>query len=322
MKNTTVIVGAGISGLLIGRRLADLGARVMIVEKSRGVGGRMATKRVGDAMFDHGAQYFTTRDARFSALVDDWARNQWVLPWPGGDGRRWIAQPSMTSIAKHLAEGLDLEREWKVTAARRHACGCWELDIEDHGIVRAERLVLTCPVPQSLALLSQGGFVLPASVRESLQTIRYEPCLAVLLTLDRPSPLSPVGLAWEEGPIRWMADNVKKGLPARVPGAVTVHASKTFSALHYGKTEAEIFDLLIPTARAQLGEVQITSATLHRWRFAEPVCTFPEPCVWLPELGLGFAGDGFGGPRVEGAALSGLALGDALAACLLPPTGD
>jgi predicted NAD/FAD-dependent oxidoreductase len=53
---------------------------------------------------------------------------------------------------------------------------------------------------------------------------------------------------------------------------------------------------------------------LHRWKFSEPITVFPEPCVWLEELGLGFAGDAFGGARVEGAALSGWALADKMGA--------
>jgi len=52
---------------------------------------------------------------------------------------------------------------------------------------------------------------------------------------------------------------------------------------------------------------------LQRWKFSEPVASFAKGCVWLPELGLGVAGDSLGGPRVEGAALSGLELAERMA---------
>ncbi|NCY02474.1 MAG: FAD-dependent oxidoreductase, partial [Planctomycetia bacterium] len=65
------IVGAGIAGLAAASVLADRGRRVVVVEKSRGIGGRMATRRLGAAICDHGAQFFTVRGAAFGGLVDD-----------------------------------------------------------------------------------------------------------------------------------------------------------------------------------------------------------------------------------------------------------
>jgi hypothetical protein len=57
----------------------------------------------------------------------------------------------------------------------------------------------------------------------------------------------------------------------------------------------------------------VVNVALQRWKFSEPAATYAQPCVWLPDLGLGLAGDAFGGPRVEGAALSGLALAERMA---------
>lgn len=305
------IIGAGISGLLLARSLKAAGASVVVVEKSRGYGGRLATKRVGEAVFDQGAQFFTVRDPEFAVQAEAWRAAGLVTDWPGPAPGRLVGRPAMTAVPKGLAEGLDIRREHKVTAASRGADGTWELVVETQPSIRAGRLLLTSPVPQSLALLAAGGVPLPAPAQVSLSQLAYHPCLALLVVLAAPSTVPPEGVAFTTGSVRWLADNVRKGIVQNVPAAVTIHAAAAFSAEHYGHSEAEIAALLLPVVAPWLG-APVVSATLHRWKFSEPKTTHPERCVWLPELGLGFAGDAFGGPRVEGAALSGLALAAAV----------
>ncbi len=301
------IIGAGISGLLLARSLQAAGASVVVLEKSRGYGGRLATKRVGDAVFDQGAQFFTARDPEFVAQAGAWRAAGLVTDWPGQAKGRLVGRPAMTAVPKALAEGLDIRREHKVSAACHLTDGTWELAVEHQPSVRAARLLLTSPVPQSLALLAAGGVTLPAPVQGSLSLLAYHPCLALLVVLAGPSAVPPEGVAFSAGPVRWLADNVSKGIAQKAPAAVTVHAAPEFSTENYGRSEAEIAALLLPVVAPWLS-APVVSATLHRWKFSEPKTTHPERCVWLPGLGLGFAGDAFGGPRVEGAALSGLAL--------------
>jgi predicted NAD/FAD-dependent oxidoreductase len=313
MHHQTIVIGAGIAGLLAARALQDAGARVTVFEKSRGYGGRLATKRVGDAVFDQGAQYFTVKDPRFAVWVEKWERAGLVAPWPGSEHRRYVGRPSMTAVPKALAEGLDIKREHKVTALG--CCGDhWCVDVEDHGCLRAERILLTAPVPQSLALLKAGNFVLPEPLASRLAALTYDPCLALLVTLAGRSRLPADGVRREQGVVRWAADNQTKGVSPNV-AAVTLHLSPDFSVAHYGCTDAEVLELVRAEAEEVIG-APIATATLHRWKFSHARETYAEPYVWWPEEALGFAGDAFGGARVEGAAVSGLALAERVKADL------
>ena len=313
MKRDIVVIGAGIAGLLAAWELAAQGNRVRVLEKSRGVGGRLATKRVGAGAFDQGAQYFTVREEAFRREVTQWETAGVTKIWDTVEGKaRWIGQPSMNALGKWLAQGLDVSREQKVTATRRGADGAWELEVEGAELVRAKTLILSAPVPQSLALLTAGGVSLPESEWAGLAALRYHPCLALLVSLDGASAVPEEGVALSDGPLRWVADNGKKGVRQGEGSAVTLHASAEYSAANYSKSEVEVAADLVPAARGWLGNSAVVTATLHRWKFSQPANTHARRCVWLAEMGLGFCGDGFGGPRVEGAALSGLAMAAAV----------
>ena len=214
----------------------------------------------------------------------------------------------MNALGKFLADGLDVRREAKVVKVQ-HKLGGWELTIENQLAQQAGQVVLTAPLPQSLALLKAGGVDLPIEWAGPLAQLSYHPCLALLLTLDGASAVPAEGVALTEGPVRWLADNTKKGISPGKVGAVTVHLSPSFAAEHYAKTEAELAALIVPGIADRLG-APVVNVALHRWKFSEPVASYAERCVWLPELGLGLAGDALGGPRVEGAALSGLELAE------------
>ena len=62
MKKRIAIIGAGISGLTLANRLNST-FEVVVLEKSRGIGGRMATRQAEPFAFDHGTLVKTTRIA-------------------------------------------------------------------------------------------------------------------------------------------------------------------------------------------------------------------------------------------------------------------
>lgn len=319
-----VVLGAGMAGLTAARALAGW-CDVVVLDKGRGVGGRLATRRIGGATFDHGAQFLTTHTAEFAGAVSDWIDVGAVAPWfrggigPGGatdpDGHvRFRGAPTMNALAKHLAVGLDVRTGSLVSAVRRAAAG-WTVVLADDAELCADAVVMTAPVPQTLALLAAGGVAPTPREHDALAAVPYEPCLALMVVLDRPSGLAtPGAVAPAAGPIEWMADNQVKGVSATP--AVTVHATAEFSREHYDAPDDEIADALLAAASLAADPVPL-GRSVQRWRYARPITLHPEPCLAIAgDAPLVCAGDAFGGAKVEGAHRSGAAAAAAVAAAL------
>ncbi|MBE0543395.1 MAG: FAD-dependent oxidoreductase [Verrucomicrobia bacterium] len=322
-----IVIGAGVSGLIAARTVQASGTRVLVLDKGRGVGGRLATRRTDSGVFDHGAQFFTARDPQFRLRVEAWQAAGIVRPWATGfvmaDGTfkregetRFCGVTGMTAISKHLAQGLDVRLNARVTCVQTEGTS-WVVKTEAGERLSGCALLLTPPMPQSLQLLAAGDVPLPEQIRGDLEQINYAPCLAVLAQLAGASLIPEPGGLWFAGePISWMADNQRKGVSLGLGAAITIHAGPQFSQAHWATPEAEVTAALLAVAAPWLGSVPVQTQ-LHRWRYSLPLRTHPERCVVLRERApLVFAGDAFGGPRVEGAALSGLAAGAALAELL------
>jgi hypothetical protein len=315
IRPRVVVIGAGMAGLTAAHRLQEQ-CDVIVLDKGRGVGGRLATRRIGDATIDHGAQFITTHTDEFAATITKLVGSGVVAPWfrgrigPNGvvdpDGHtRYRGAVSMNAIAKALAVGLDV-RTASLVSSLVHDGKSWTVVLADGTELKADGIVVTSPVPQTLALLESGGVVLTPNDADALAAITYDPCIALMAVLDGPSGLNEAGAVDPaSGPIDWIADNFLKGISA-VP-AVTIHATPEFSRAQWDASDEAITASLLDAAQLESSVIP-GSIQIQRWRYARPSIEHPERFLRLSDMPpFVCAGDAFGGAKVEGAALSGAA---------------
>ena len=263
-----LIIGAGLAGLSAANDLQQAGHQVLVVDKGRGLGGRLAGRRIGDATFDHGAQFMTAREPRFKAAMADWVATgvaeEWYSSYPGQPNGhpRYRGVPTMTAVAKHLAIELNIMRATRVVKVSHQQTG-WLANLDNGDRVSAHKLLITSPVPQTLELLK--GINIPADKQSRLERIEYESCIAVMAILDGPTAIAaPGAIALEKGPIAWISDNLQKGV-SKIP-AVTIHGSGEFSAEHLDHDRTQTGQQLIDAAAPYLGNAQVTEYQVHGWR--------------------------------------------------------
>ncbi|MEM0966150.1 MAG: FAD-dependent oxidoreductase [Verrucomicrobiota bacterium] len=317
-QSRVLIVGAGIAGLLAAVTLQRAGVSVKVLEKGRGFGGRMATRRMAGGRLDHGAQFFTVRTPEFGVWVEEWLEKGWIREWfreapwdstPGGHPR-YVGISGMTEVPKGLGAELDVERSVRVESTRWDG-NRWRVKVENGETYETDTLIVTAPVPQAVALLDGSRISLPAHDWTAIQAVGYEPCLTALLVLDGPSGLpEPGGVKLSGEPIEWLGDNTRKGISPGV-STVTVHSTPAFAREYWDAPDDERLPLLQEAAEVHLGST-VVEGSVHRWKFNVPLRGLDCGYYWSSEYSLGLAGDGFGGPRVEGSAVSGLKLGQFL----------
>jgi len=313
------VVGAGLSGLLCARVLADHNIDVTVFEKSRGLGGRAATRREGPFRFDHGAQYFTVRDPRLAPYVHSWQQRGLIAPWHGAlavrDGgtwrdaktgvRRWVAVPGMSALGGHLGEDLAVQREVRVEHLQREGRQ-WRLVAESGADLGVYDTVLVCiPAPQAATLLEP---VAPELAQRARRAVMHPTWATMLVLPERPS-LPYEGAFLNDDPVlAWVSRDA--GKPGREAYETWVlHASRVWSLAHLADEGTSVTATMTAAFDALLdAPVTPVHATSHCWRYALPDPVTPEAALYDAARGLGAGGDWCGGPRVEGALLSGIAL--------------
>jgi len=305
MAKRVAIIGAGMAGLAAARLLREAGADCTIFDKSRGLGGRMATRRTGDFSFDHGAQYFTARGPRFRALVDEWSAAGHAASWY--DHEVIVGAPGMTAPARAMAAGLNTVMGLEVKSLSRAPQG-WSIHAGEEVFEGFTAVVVAIPAPQTTSLIKTGGL----SFLE-LASARYAPCLALMLAFDREAAFQGERMCRDKGPIAWIARNSSK--PGRPAGQETfvVHASPDWSRAYLDETPEAILKKLSPFALDLIRALSAPIfATAHRWRYALVEQALAVPCLWDAEAAVGACGDYCLGPRVEAAFDSGEAMARAI----------
>ncbi len=312
------IIGAGLAGLTLARFLTEIGLSVKVFDKGRSPAGRLSTRRALDGTtFDHGAQYFTARDAGFRRQVDTWVSQGVAAEWTGRFGTldngtltpkqdgpvRYVGVPGMSALAQAFASRVDVRSGVRVEHVRREQ-DAWAL-VSDTGeaLGSFHVVVAAVPAPQAVPLLAASP-----ELAARAAGVRMEPCWAVMASFATPVPLAVDGAFVHGSPLSWAARDSSK--PGRSPGERWVlHATPAFTREHLERTPEEVAPLLVDAFRRAAGvDVQPVTAVAHRWRYAQAEPPLEEGALFDEKLGLGACGDWCAGSRVEGAYLSAEAL--------------
>ncbi|MEM9136145.1 MAG: FAD-dependent oxidoreductase [Cyanobacteria bacterium P01_F01_bin.42] len=332
-QKSCLIVGAGLSGLVAANHLQSEGFRVTIIDKGRGIGGRLATRRIkhpqdGKGVFDYGVQYLTARSPEFKEWIDSLRNAGVVEPWSCGSRypedlleQKYRGIESTRSIAQYLASNTDIKSRARVVKLGRNDAG-WTVSVDDGSEHRSDIVILTPPLPQTLLLLKKSEISLPESISEKLSQVLYNMCLTVLVLLSGPTKIAQSGgLPINGKELDWIACNHTKGISPDCY-AVTLHAGPNFSDAYSERNRwDEGAKRLIELSKEHLGSnIEILVYQTHLWKYSAPINPFNAPFFALQDLpnslndsgSLFLAGDGFSShpdqkiSSVEGAYLSGL----------------
>ncbi len=300
------IVGAGVAGLACARGLARQGHEVVLLDKGRGPGGRMSTRRMqtalGEAQFDHGTQYFTIRDQIFRVQVETWVAEGVVAPWPAAGSDAYVGVPAMNSPVRRMAE--DFAVRWSTLVTKVESAGpVWRMFVESGEIFEADMAIIATPAEQTAALLATAA----PEVASRAGAATSQPCWTVMLAFS--APVAVVRDCWGgEDVIGWAARNSAK--PGRSgPETWVVQATPDWSRRHLEADPDWVAATLTVALSKTVGAALPESAGIasHRWRFARSAAD-GSGAILDRARRLGVCGDWLIGPRVEAAWLSGSSL--------------
>ena len=309
------VIGAGIAGLACARALTDAGHTLIVFEKSRGLGGRMSTRRTAHGTFDHGAQYFTARDPLFQRVVQSWVAGGIAAPYAGRivrigtgapqplsrDEPRYVATPAMNSACRALSAGVSVELECQVTAVTPGENG-WRLSWSEGGESGFDAVVLAVPAIQAAPLCT----TVPALAGE-VSAASYAPCWVVLARYATPLPVNFDAAFVTDAVLGWVMRDASR--PGRAPGERWVlQANAQWSGRHLEDAASAVVPSMVAAFHAAIGVTTAPEEALgHRWRYALSPGLHVD-CLWDERQRIGACGDWCADGRIEGAYLSGTRL--------------
>ncbi|QWE16239.1 NAD(P)/FAD-dependent oxidoreductase [Polynucleobacter sp. AP-Nino-20-G2] len=320
---SVAIIGAGIAGLSCATRLKALGFTVQIYEKSRGVSGRMSTRKADDWSADHGAQYFTARDSLFIEEVNQWVDTDAAAIWNPrlrvyeakqwresvSSEHRYVGTPAMNSIGKHLARNLPIEFNQTIDRIAYNNSK-WLLHSLEAGDIEQQFdwLVIALPAPQAQALAKSSD----KSIEEIAADANMLGCWTVIANFAEKSDVPFDAAFINDEIISWISRNNSK--PNRTGMETwTIHANPQWSQEWIELEKDEAAKRILNCAKTLGLDCDQAIITIHRWRYASGHINCIPGFRFREDLKIGFCGDWLHGGRVEGAWLSGHKLASQIA---------
>lgn len=333
------VIGAGVAGLTVAQQLQQAGYAVVAIDKSRGVGGRAATRRLHGTRADHGLRYLEPTGEMSQQLVKALCDRNILLLWTDtvwgtghgafgiGHGKesnqsaipRYVAPEGMSAIAKFLATGIEIRLNQRVQAIIPTSDKSWRLSFEANTDnvpeLTAKAVVVAIPAPQALTILEPlAETVLSAAFLDRLRSVEFDPCLSVIAGYPadkQPSLESKAVVFSDNSDLAWIGLDSSKRPGSGMP-VFLIQSSAEFAKLYLEAQDLNpVAQHLLGRAAAELMIPWLDTPDwfqIHKWRYAFP--SRPLERSYLDAetpLPLICCGDWCGGNLLESALISGLA---------------
>lgn len=321
LMKTIAIIGAGLSGLIAAHELSNH-SRVTIFEKSRGLGGRMSTRRADPYAFDHGAQYFTVKSVAFEKFLQPYMSRGVVVDWQPqmvnlsitnkkdklSSYPSYVASPGMSALCKAIAsdmpKGIRIETECHIDAIQGESKAWTLLDKEDGTHGPFDLVISAIPCHQAAALLPKSF-----AHHQLVLNAKMDACFTVMLGFSEPVSLGFDGAFVEDDMIGWIAVNSSK--PERAASnSVIIQSRNDWAEQFVNNDKQQVLERLLERA-SQLTDQDLTIAEhqgLHRWLYASTSKSASQVSLVDLNNGLAAIGDWCVRGRVEGAFESAVSL--------------
>ena len=324
------VIGAGIAGLTCARQLQQAGKSVVLIDKSRGLGGRLATRRLAGTHADHGVCYLQPKGDLFRQWIAELVAAGILRVWTEGihslsaDG---ILQPrtkfapyyaaplGATSIAKYLGRDLEIIGDKLITAIDPISHG-WRLSSKDPEFdLTAEQVVFATPPAQALVIAKQA--IDPTCIQQ-LSNIQFSRSITAIAVYPTTNQTATAAITWqgiqciEHPTLAWIGLDSSKQLNPTQP-VLVIQSSAAFAEQYFDAPDLAIVGQKLLDAIVPLIPTLTTPELIqvHRWGYA--FAQNPASVQFLTAqttAPLYFCGDWCGGNRVESAYLSGMAVAD------------
>ena len=313
-KPKIAIIGAGLTGLSCAKKLSLAEYNPIIIEKSRGLGGRISTRRIKNRnfYFDHGAQYVSAKGKNFDeylmkAMLEGNAA-EWFIQPPNNQEkskRKIVGLNGMTNLVRPLAANLNLHFNSPVKKIHPHNYG-WKIETTNQIYETIFDIVITTiPAPQVIPLVSENSVL-----TSELNKVKFTSCLAAMIAFEDKISLNENIYSNPASEIIWCARNSSKPSQTLNKDCWILHASSHWSAKniedekhHIAKNLLEIFrkklNLRLPKVHFLAG---------HKWRFAFASLPLNKKFLVSDNKSLIMGGDWCLGNRAENAYDTGLSM--------------
>lgn len=330
------IIGAGISGLTAGEKLAKAGHDVTVIEKNRALGGRLATFKKDGEIFDYGVSSVISSEPAFKSFMDELEEKQILKQWSRDfalfDGTQLheinpnrppnsyhVSEQGINSIATYLSRWVDVKSKEKAgglthIGADRGKKRSWMINLTSISVFECDAVILAAPAPEAYGVLQTAQDETPTRrIIRHIDEVQYDPCFSLMATYANEDVPSWKGIECEDHTLRWIGNESSK-LAEPTKTSMVIRSSPGFARKHALTDREEVTRLLLERA-SEISDSWLINpqwTKLHHWKYYEARNPLNDYFMELEmeEAPLALVGDYMRGNSIQSAYLSGYHLAE------------